>query len=679
MQHTNKLINSSSPYLLQHAHNPVNWNPWSEEILKKAIAEDKPILVSIGYSSCHWCHVMEKESFEDEDTAEIMNNYFINIKIDREERPDLDHIYMDALQAMTSSGGWPLNVFLTPQLKPFYGGTYFPPKPVHGRMSWIDTLEAVNKAFKERRDEIESQASKLTNHLISSNSFSKINANKEDAIDKETLELIANNILKNADTSWGGFGKAPKFPQTSCIQYLLRQYHFTKNNECLNQALLSLDKMILGGIYDQIGGGFSRYSTDERWFAPHFEKMLYDNALLVSVLSEAYQITKNQLYADTIAKTLEFIEREMMSEKFAFYSAIDADSEGIEGKYYTWSKQEIEELLKEDADFFCDIYNVTSKGNWEHNNILWLDDIIENLASEKNIEKSLLKNKLEICSNILLQKRESRIKPQLDNKTLASWNSLMNVAYSKAYAATDNFHYKEVAIKNMQFILENMFIDDELMHCYNNNLAYNTAFIEDYSYLIWALIQLQEITGEQTYLLKAKQLCDKAIDKFEDVESPFFYFTESKKDDIIVRKIEIYDGAMPSANSIMALCLNYLSTVFFDDNLRKRFLDMIHKLKPAITQHPTSFSSWAISLQNLVYLPKEIVVVGKGANAAISGILTSYLPNKILVTTTTVLGSKIPILNGKGIALETHYYLCENQTCLPPQKELSKFLHFHNI
>ncbi len=679
MQYTNKLIHSSSPYLLQHAHNPVDWNPWNEEILKKAVAEDKPILVSIGYSSCHWCHVMEKESFEDEATAEIMNKNFINIKIDREERPDLDHIYMDALQAMTGSGGWPLNVFLTPQLKPFYGGTYFPPKPSHGRMSWIDTLEAVNKAFIERRDEIESQASKLTNHLISSNSFGKINANDENTIDKETLETIANNILKNADTEWGGFGKAPKFPQTSSIQYLLRQYHFTKNTNCLNQALLSLDKMILGGIYDQVGGGFSRYSTDERWFAPHFEKMLYDNALLVSVLSEAYQITKNQLYADIIAKTLEFIEREMMSEKFAFYSALDADSEGIEGKYYTWSKSEIDELLGEDAEIFCEIYNVTSKGNWEHNNILWLDDTIENFAVKKNIEHSLLRNKLEICSNILLQKRESRIKPQLDNKTLTSWNSLMNIAYCKAYAAIGNDHYKEVAIHNMQFILNNMFIEDELMHCYNNNLAYNTAFIEDYSYLIWALIHLQEITGEQTYLLKSKQLCDIALSKFADTESPFFYFTESKRDDIIVRKMDTYDGAIPSANSIMAMCLNYLSLTFFDDNLRKRFLDMIHKLEPAIVQHPTSFSSWAMSIQNMVYMPKEIVVVGADASVAISSILSRYLPNKILIASTSIFSDLIPILSTKGSELETLYYLCENQTCLPPEKELSKFLHFHNI
>jgi uncharacterized protein YyaL (SSP411 family) len=680
MQHTNKLINASSPYLLQHAHNPVNWNPWCDEILQKSIDEDKPILVSIGYSSCHWCHVMEKESFEDEATAEIMNNYFINIKIDREERPDLDHIYMDALQAMTGSGGWPLNVFLTPQLKPFYGGTYFPPKPYHGRMSWIDTLEAVNNAFKNRRDEIESQASKLTNHLISSNSFGKINSSDESIIDKETLEMIADNILKNADSEWGGFGKAPKFPQTSSIQYLLRQYHFTKNEIYLNQALLSLDKMTLGGIYDQIGGGYARYSTDEKWFAPHFEKMLYDNALLVAVLSEAYQITKNQLYADTIAKTLEFIEREMMSEKFAFYSALDADSEGIEGKYYTWSKLEIEELLgEEDAEIFCEIYNITSNGNWEHNNILWLDDTIENLASEKNIEYSVLRNKLEICRNVLLQKRASRIKPQLDNKTLTSWNSLMNIAYCKAYAATGYHHYKDVAIKNMQFVLDNMFFEEELMHCYNNNTAYNSAFIEDYSYLIWALIHLQEITGEPAYLLKAKQLCDDVLNKFADTESPFFYFTESKKNDIIVRKIEIYDGAMPSANSVMALCLNYLSQVFFDDNLRKRFLDMIHKLKPAITQHPTSFSTWAILLQNVVNFPKQIVVVGIDSSAAISGILSSYLPNKILVTSTVMMSDKIPLLIGKGNVAETYYYLCENQTCLPPEKELSKFLHSYNI
>ena len=361
---TNHLIHETSPYLLQHAHNPVEWYPWSDGALQKAIEEDKPILVSIGYAACHWCHVMERESFEDEATAEIMNKYFVSIKIDREERPDLDHIYMDAVQAMIGGGGWPLNVFLTPQKKPFYGGTYFPPERAFNRMSWKETLLAVHEAYTNKKNEIEAQAENLTKYINDSNSFGL--SKTEDAISfsKENLQTIADNILQTADTVWGGFGNAPKFPQTFIIQYLLRHYHFTKHEASLKQALLSLDKMIQGGIYDQLGGGFARYSTDTKWLAPHFEKMLYDNALLVNVLAEAYQLTHNETYAEIIKETLDFVNRELTSPEGGFYSALDADSEGVEGKYYTWSKAEIEDILNDDAEIFCKVYNVFRFDNW---------------------------------------------------------------------------------------------------------------------------------------------------------------------------------------------------------------------------------------------------------------------------------------------------------------------------
>jgi uncharacterized protein YyaL (SSP411 family) len=377
---TNRLIKETSPYLLQHAHNPVDWYPWGEEALQKASMEDKPILVSIGYSACHWCHVMERESFEDEVTADIMNKYFVNIKIDREERPDLDHVYMDAVQTITGSGGWPLNVFLTPDAKPFYGGTYFPPVRAFNRMSWKETLYAIHESYRDKREEIESQAENLTRHIVNANSFGISTQEAENTshfFSRDDLEIIAKNLLQSADKEWGGFGQAPKFPQTFSIQYLLRHYHFTNDENALKQALLSLDKMMKGGIYDHLGGGFARYSTDAQWLAPHFEKMLYDNALLVGVLAEAYQLTGQEKYAETIKETLGFIQRELTSPKGGFYSALDADSEGVEGKYYVWSKDEINSLLGDDADLFAEVYNISEKGNWEHTNILWLKEAIE--------------------------------------------------------------------------------------------------------------------------------------------------------------------------------------------------------------------------------------------------------------------------------------------------------------
>ena len=448
---TNHLIDQSSPYLLQHAHNPVNWYPWGEAALQKAKEEDKPVLVSIGYSACHWCHVMERESFEDEGTAKLMNDNFINIKIDREERPDLDHIYMDAVQVISGSGGWPLNVFLTPGLKPFYGGTYFPPQRAYNRASWKEVLTGVSNLFRDKRQEVEAQAEELTQHIGRSDVTSRtnrdiLNIQEGGILTQEQCDEIFGNIMKQADKKWGGFGNAPKFPQTFTIKYLLRYYHYYRNDEALQQACLSLDKMIQGGIYDQIGGGFARYSTDTEWLAPHFEKMLYDNALLIDALAEGYQVTKNDSYKKAIDQTIEFIEKELSDKNGGFYAALDADSEGEEGKYYVWQYDEVKDILGDDAAMFCEFYDITPGGNWEGKNIPRILTPLSQFAAQKNTDEKELTQLIVSCSEKLLMHRNKRVRPQLDDKILLGWNALMISALCKAGAALNNNRYKELAL-----------------------------------------------------------------------------------------------------------------------------------------------------------------------------------------------------------------------------------------
>jgi hypothetical protein len=675
--HTNKLIHETSPYLLQHAHNPVDWYPWCEEALQKAKDENKPILVSIGYAACHWCHVMERESFENEEIAALMNTHFINIKIDREERPDLDHIYMDAVQAMTGSGGWPLNVFLTPEAKPFYGGTYFPPVNAHNRMSWRDVLMAVQKAFGEKYTQIQSQAENLTEHLMNSNSFGiskSEHAASNEIFSLENEQLIAENIMRQADTDWGGFGRAPKFPQTYCIQFLLRHYHLSKDETSLQQALLSLDKMIQGGIYDQVGGGFARYSTDNQWLAPHFEKMLYDNALLISVLSEAYQLTKKDIYADTIHQTMQFIEREMMSDEFGFYSALDADSEGVEGKFYTWHKSEIEMLLKEDADLFCALYDVQENGNWEYSNILWLEQSVEAFAAERKMDLHELKLKINNWQKSLLTERNKRIRPQLDDKILLGWNALMNVACCKAFAATGIENYKVLALQNIEF-LEKKFKEPTAnwYHTYKNGHAKIPAFLDDYAYLIHSYIQLQEITGNSDYLQKAKALTEFVIENFEDAATGLFFYTNKKQTDVIIRKKEVYDGATPSGNAIMALNLYYLSVIFDKPDWKARAQKSTEFFEKAIIQYPTSFAAWASIVQWQVMGIQEIVIAGIDAFSYLSQILNIYKPNKILQTTQSDLPD-FPLLKGKFKAEKSVFFLCKDYVCQEPIFDMEKFL-----
>ena len=443
--HTNRLIHETSPYLLQHAHNPVDWYPWGDEAFERARAEDKPVLVSIGYAACHWCHVMERESFEHEEVAAIMNELFINIKVDREERPDVDHIYMDAVQAMSGSGGWPLNVFLTPDRKPFYGGTYFPTQRAFNRPSWTEVLHSLSNAYKTQKQEILQQAEQLTEHLKASNAFGLSVTDPAGLFTEGNITEAYHNIMHQADRQWGGFGKAPKFPQTFAIGFLLRYAHLEGVEEARQQALLSLDKMKQGGIYDHVGGGFARYSTDTEWLVPHFEKMLYDNALLVSVLAEAYQLTDDERYEEVIEETLQFVERELMHAEGGFYSALDADSEGEEGRFYVWSEEEIQQVLGPEAELFCAYFDVSEKGNWEGKNILWVKVPLHQFALERNMDPALLASFIIRSKQKLLEQRSKRVRPQLDDKILLGWNALMASAYCNAFAATGNDHYRDVA------------------------------------------------------------------------------------------------------------------------------------------------------------------------------------------------------------------------------------------
>lgn len=680
--YSNQLIHENSPYLLQHAHNPVDWYPWGEEALQKAKQEDKPILVSIGYAACHWCHVMERESFENPDTAAIMNAHFVNIKIDREERPDLDHIYMDAVQAMTGSGGWPLNVFLLPDGRPFYGGTYFPPVKAFNRSSWREVLQGVHQAFVQKRHELEAQATNLTEHLKQSNGFGFAKQGAHDSfMHQDTLATIAQNLLRNADTQWGGFGRAPKFPQTFSITFLLRHYHFTGDQAALDQALLSLDKMNAGGLYDQVGGGFARYSTDNEWLAPHFEKMLYDNALLLSALAEAYQLTKRDEYARVMRQTVEFLEREMKDVAGGFWSALDADSEGEEGKYYTWQYDEIQSLLGEDAAVFCAYFDVRPEGNWQHDashpavTILFAQKGMETFARERGLEKKDLKSLLDRCLQTLLAYRQARVRPQTDDKVLLGWNALLIKAFCKVYAALGDVRFRSLATETLAFA-EGAFANGQggWLHTWKGGQAKIPAFLDDLAYLVDAYIHVQEITGNVQYLKKAKALTEQILVNFGDTETAFFFYTSENQSDIIVRKKEVYDGATPSGNAVMAQNLLYLSLVFNLPEWHERAMTMLRQLSQAIVKHPGSFGVWAMALQWQVQEPLELVVVGKEALMAIHPILERYIPCKVFQLAGEMPEHGFPLLEGRWQEGKTSYYLCRQYSCQAPVDTLEAFL-----
>jgi uncharacterized protein len=677
---SNRLINETSTYLLQHATNPVDWYPWGEEALQKAKNENKPILVSIGYSACHWCHVMEKESFEDKETAAIMNENFVNIKIDREERPDLDHIYMDAVQTMTGSGGWPLNVFLTPDAKPFYGGTYFPPQRAFSRSSWKEVLLAVSNAFSERRNEIDLQAENLTAHLLQSNSFGLQESDFLSNFSNEKIDEVFQSLMKSADKAFGGFGKAPKFPQTFSIQFLLRYYYETQHKEALKQACLSLDKMLEGGIYDQLGGGFARYSTDTEWLVPHFEKMLYDNALLVSVLSEVYQLTKKERYKQVIDETIGFIKGELMHPEGGFYSSLDADSEGEEGKFYVWTYDEIKRVLGNDTEIFCNYFGITEKGNWEGRNILHIRKPMELFARENNISIDTLKSIIQKSKYILFNERNKRTRPSLDDKIILGWNALMNTAFSKAFAATGREEYRHFAIMNMQFLIKNFKNknDDWFNHILKMGKTKNFAFVDDYAFLIQALLNLQEITGDIEWLFQAKQISEYVIKNFSEKETGFFLFTDIVQDDVIFRKKEVYDGATPSGNATMAYNIYQLSILFNISEWKKRAEKMVTSLRNPIIHYPTSFGVWGNLFMEMIYGTSEIVVAEKGSHVLAEQVLAEYIPHKVFMISSMGI-VELPLILGRKPKNIPLIYLCKGYICFKPVSEVNELLKLISI
>ena len=665
----NLLGQETSPYLLQHAANPVHWFPWGDAAFEKAQAENKPILVSIGYSSCHWCHVMEHESFENQETAELMNALFVNIKVDREEYPDVDHMYMDAVQAMTGSGGWPLNVFLTPDKKPFYGGTYFPPVRAFNRASWKEILVNVSQYFTQNREEVEKQALQLTNHLTSASKLGVVEQNSnniDEALPEIDMRKLVEKVLANADKQEGGFGTAPKFPSTFAIKLLLDHYALTGHSESLDQALLSLDKMRMGGIYDHIGGGFARYSTDKFWLAPHFEKMLYDNALLIEVYAIAFSITKKEIYKNTITEIVEWLSREMTfsdqkHKGIGFYSAQDADSEGVEGKYYTWSYEELEEILKGDFQEFAEYFNLKEEGNWEHTNIL------HEMPSSKEHVSPVFLEKLTRIKQELLEIRSMRIRPLTDDKILLGWNALMNKALTNAGLLTEEKGFIDLAQQNMHFMLENFKSEAHLYyHTYKNGLAKIPAFADDFAYLADALISLANATGNAVYLDRSKEITNYLLKNFKAENAVLLDFANHQFQQVEINKREIYDGAMPSPNAIFCSVLGQLSTQLNMFEWSDKASRMLDYMRNHCQHHPSSFAIWSSLWQVKQVGEVEVKVEGDAAFKIVMQLHNKgYKPN-VKYSITGEKGKNLKQDNEQAREGETRIVICKNQVCHKP-------------
>ena len=664
--YTNELIHESSPYLLQHAHNPVNWYPWGEKALKKAKAENKMLIISIGYAACHWCHVMEHESFEDTGVARLMNENFVAIKVDREERPDIDQVYMTAAQLITGRGGWPLNAIALPDSRPFYAGTYFP------RNDWMKMLKYFVEINKTNPSELVKQATAITNGIHSAESLSLKSVDKSFTADDLNMQFIS--IKKNIDFKKGGSDRAPKFPMPSNWEYLLQYYFQSKNADALKAVTVTLDNMAYGGIYDHVGGGFARYSTDANWHVPHFEKMLYDNAQLMSLYSHAYQLTKNPLYKKVVYETLDFVNRELTSPEAGFYSSLDADSEGEEGKYYVLTAEEIKKNLGNDAEVFNEYYNVTKAGNWEHGkNILFRNDTDEAIAKKYNLPVSVLKNKIDGAKEKLMMVRSKRVKPALDDKILTSWNALMMKGYAQAYRAFGDKFFLDAAIRNSHFLLKNAIgSDGEISRNYKNGKSSVNGLLDDYAFTISAFIEMYQATFDEQWLTEANKITAYTLAHFFDEKSGMFFYTHNQHSNLITRKMEIADNVIPASNSEMAKILFALGHYFYNNNYISKAKQMLVNVKDDLQKNIAYYSNWGLLEIAFVFPPFEVAIVGKDYKEMKENMDKNYLPNALLSG-----GDKegtLPLLENKLVPGQTTIYVCQEKSCKRPVTEVSKAL-----
>lgn len=666
---SNRLIHETSPYLQQHAYNPVDWYPWGEEALSKAQAENKLILVSIGYSACHWCHVMEHESFEDAGVAEIMNEHFVCIKVDREERPDVDQIYMHAVQLMTGQGGWPLNCICLPDQRPIYGGTYF------RREDWKNVLSQLAAFWQEKPEEAIGYAERLTEGVQQAETLNL--STEEIEYFQKDLQDIFRPWKKTFDFSEGGYTRAPKFPLPNNWQFMLHYAHFMKDAAASDITHLTLRKLAYGGIYDQIGGGFARYSVDGEWHVPHFEKMLYDNAQLVSLYAEAYQAEPQTLYRKVVYETLEWVEREMLSEQGGFYSALDADSEGVEGKFYTFTLAELEAILNpEESAVFNSFYDVTAEGNWEEErtNILKRSVEAAELAAKLDISAEAVEELLATARSKVFAYRSKRIRPGLDNKIIAGWNGMMMKGYVDAYKAFGEEKFLTLAIRNASFILDNLVEANGSMHrIYKKDLAAgvpSSAFLDDYSFVIDGLIALYEATFDERWLTEARRLCEYVMKNFFDAGTGLFFYTSQTDKELIARKHEIMDSVIPASNSSMAMNLFKLGHLFQDELYLSQSAEMLRTVFPSIKTYGSAYSNWGILLMNVVFGVYEIAITGPESERLRAELENNFIPNKILLGGSS---GTLPLLQDKFVG-ETKIFVCKNRTCRLPVTTVSEAL-----
>ena len=665
-KYSNRLVSASSPYLREHADNPVDWYEWGSEALDKAAQEDKPVIISIGYAACHWCHVMEEESFMDTTVARLMNENFIAIKIDREERPDIDQVYITAAQLISGNAGWPLNAFALPDGKPFYAGTYFT------KDQWIRLLTQVATAYRDDNLNLVKQANAITRGILE-NEVIKPTVENPKLLNDDAYKDIVNNWEPSLDYQLGGLSGAPKFPMPVVWEFLLQNYYHTQNSKALEAVTVTLDKMARGGIYDHLAGGFARYSTNAEWTVPHFEKMLYDNGQLVSLYAHAYQVTMNPRYAKVVKETLDFMDKEMKSSEGGFYSSLNADSEGEEGTFYVWTKEEIESILDKKAfNIFADYYSITAKGNWENKkNILYHSDSLEEVANRHQVTVSDLEKILMAAREQLLIVRNKRIHPSLDDKILTSWNALMLSAYVDAYWALEEPVYLDVAINNAKFLKENMLKEDgKLWRSYANGKPSIDAFLDDYALLANASIKLYQATFDMQWLSLARSVTDYAILHFQDEATGFFYYT-SNSSQLIARKMEVADQVIPSSNSVMAEVLFKLGEYYSDDRYLTMSNRMLNQVTEEIGKEGLYYANWARLLGMHYFQPYEVAIMGDASLDKAKSLMTHYLPNVLLMGGTS---ENLPLLENKSVEGKTIIYVCRDKVCKLPVTEVDRAL-----